>query len=392
MSGSVICRKLLSRGYQWQMVIVLGAWLLIILVPCHAVADGMVHGSYRNLLFHVRDSIGAALTSDLNRLRLEWDGGISRLSWHVSYDHELLYGGLVSSPDFSATARLPDPAWLDASHTISPGGRHDWRHRLYRASVHYDGEHVGLTIGRQRIAWGVARIWNPTDRFNPVDPTALEPSEKTGVDALVASWRYSAFGAVQFVAAPGQASHRVSRKAALRWRDTLGEADVSLIAGRIGMERVLGGDVAANLMDGMLRLEGMQSWPKHAQGFAQISAGYDYTLTNSAFPTGLYLLVEYFYNGAPGDAPGLAPADRLYSRARHAFGVSAGYDLTPLWRLESTLIWEASSGSRFLLPKLTWSASENVDVTVFALLFGGSRRSEFGRRENTWALQADAYF
>ncbi len=361
-------------------------------VAAPGVFSQRLSGSYRNLAFRLTDMAGKALNSDLNRLRFQLDGDFAPVSWHLTYDQELLYGDLVSSPDFAPLARLPEPAWLDAEHMISRGGRHDWRHRLYRAWLRYEGAHAGLVIGRQRIAWGTARIWNPTDRFNPVDPTALEPTEKTGVDALIATWRYSGFGALQLVAAPGRASHRMSRKTALRWRDTFGEADMSLILGRVGVERVIGGDVAANIMEGTFRLEAMRAWPRHAGGYAQAAIGYDYTLTNSVFPAGLYMLVEYFYNGAPGDAPALAPPDRLYARARHEAGFSTGYDISPLWRITGTLIWDASGGSRFFLPRLIWSASDNVDISAFALLFGGDQASEFGRRGNTFALQADVYF
>jgi len=349
-------------------------------------------GSYKNLLFHSTDTAGTSLTTDLNRLRLTWDGSASVLSWYAAYDHELLYGELVSSPDFTAVANLPEPTWLDAKSRISDGSRHDWPHRLYRGWLRLDAGNVQLTAGRQRIAWGTGRIWNPADRFNPVDPTALEPSEKTGVDSLFAEYRYSGFGAVQFVAAPGKASHNVSHKLAVRIRDTIGETDVSMTVGKIGVERVLGGDVAANVADGTFRVEAMQAWPKGGKAYAQASIGYDYTLSNDAFPEGLYLLVEYFYNGAPGAAPVLAPVDRLYSLARHAAAFSAGYDITPLWRLDGTVIWDASDNSRFFLPNLTWSASENLDISLFALLFGGKQVSEFGRRNNLYALQAEIYF
>jgi hypothetical protein len=30
-----------------------------------------------------------------------------------------------------------------------------------------------ISIGRQRIAWGSGRIWNPTDLFNPLNPTTF---------------------------------------------------------------------------------------------------------------------------------------------------------------------------------------------------------------------------
>ena len=349
-------------------------------------------GSYKNLLFHSKDTTGTSLTTDLNRLRLTWDGSLSLLSWYAAYDHELRYGDLISSPDYQAVANLPEPTWIDAMDRISDGGRHDWRHSLHRGWLRLDAGNVQLTVGRQRIAWGTGRIWNPTDRFNPVDPTALEPDEKTGVDSLFAEYRYSGFGAVQFVSAPGKASHDVSRKLAFRVRDTFGETDVSMTAGKIGVERVLGGDVAANIFDGTFRVEAMQAWPKGGKAYAQASVGYDYTLSNDVFPDGLYLLAEYFYNGAPGTAPNLEPVDRLYSLARHAVGLSAGYDITPLWRVDGTVIWDANDNSRFFLPSLNWSAAENLDIILFALLFDGKQASEFGRRNNLYALQLELFF
>ena len=349
-------------------------------------------GSYKNLLFHSRDTTGTSLITDLTRLRLTWDGSVSILSWYAAYDHELRYGDLISSPDYQAVANLPEPTWIDAMDRISDGARYDWRHSLHRGWLRLDVGKVQLTAGRQRIAWGTGRIWNPTDRFNPVDPTALEPSEKTGVDSLFAEYRYSGFGAIQLVAAPGKAEHDVSRKLAARIRDTIGEMDFSMTAGKIGVERVLGADAAANIFEGTFRVEAMQAWPQGGKAYAQASVGYDYTLSNDVFPEGLYLLVEYFYNGAPGTAPSLEPVDRLYSLARHAAGLSAGYDITPLWRLDGTVIWDISDQSRFFLPNLSWSAAENLDVSLFALLFDGKQASEFGRRENLYALQLELFF
>ncbi|MFQ5584089.1 MAG: hypothetical protein ACE5GL_06605, partial [Calditrichia bacterium] len=38
-------------------------------------------------------------------------------------------------------------------------------------------------VGRQRIAWGTGRIWNPTDMFNPINPANFSKIEKDGADA-----------------------------------------------------------------------------------------------------------------------------------------------------------------------------------------------------------------
>ena len=73
-------------------------------------------------------------------------------------------------------------------------------------------------------------------------------------------------------------------------------------------------------------------------------------------------------------------------------GFAAGYDLTPLWRLEGTVIADAVKGSAFVSPRLKWSVAEDVDLTALALWFTGATGSEFGDRGNVWALQLDAWF
>ncbi len=352
---------------------------------------GEISGSYRNLLFAATTRAGDFVQTDLNRLRLEWSWTAAALAAYAAYDQEIFAGGGVASAEFKAAARRPEATYADAEAAILRRPRILWRHRLYRAWVSYDIPSLLLKIGRQRIAWGTGRLWNPSDRFNPVDPTALEPDEKTGVDSLYAEVRFSGTGALQAVAAPGRASHRTSRKLALRVRDTLGEMDVSFLGGRIGVEKVFGGDFAANLWKGNLHAE-ILSAREHGAPYTQATAGYEYTLKNRIFPAGLYLLGEYFFNGAAARVDVRPSVDRLFSRERHQLGLAAGYDLSPLWRLDATLIADVVKGSVFISPRLGWSARENVQVTAFALLFGGHGGGEFSGRANVYALQLEAFF
>ena len=354
---------------------------------------GELGGSYRNLFEGTRDSRGDRILTDFNRLRLELEGARGPWSWLVSYDHELAAGGLIESPDFALIEAIPEPTYLDATDTVASGDYFEWRHRVHRAALTYDWGGGQLTAGRQRIAWGSGRLWNPTDRFNPVAPTAVEPEEKTGVDAAFGELRFGQFGALQGVAGPGNDDRNVQRKLALRWRDTVGELDYSLLLGRIGDESVAGLDLAGNLWRGGIRLEAMVGRPEQAGRYAQLAAGYDYTLTNQLFPAGLYLLAEYFYNGAAlGMAAPPATTDRLESRNAHFLGLSAGYDLTPLWRLDGLAIWDLVGRSAFLSPRLTWSAAADIDVSLFAQLFVGEGGSEFGAFEDAYFLRVELFF
>ena len=134
---------------------------------------GELAGSYRNLFAVTRDSRDKVILTDFNRLRLSLQGVAGAWSWRITYDHELAAGGFVESPDFAPVEAIPEPTALDATDAIAGGERFEWRQRLYRAVLAYDWGGGQLSVGRQRIAWGSGRLWNPTDRFNPVAPTAI---------------------------------------------------------------------------------------------------------------------------------------------------------------------------------------------------------------------------
>lgn len=364
------------------------AWGVVFLP---AWADALeVGGSLRDLVIAGDNGAGQAVATDLARLRLEVKAASGPWAAQIAYDQQLIYGGLVTSPEFAIAAATPEPTYIDTNALISSRGRHQWLHRLYRGWLGFDTGRLAVSMGRQRIAWGSGRLWNPTDRFNPIDPTAVEPDEKTGVDSVMGEYRYSGFGAVQLVAAPGRAGRHVSRKLAARWRDTFGETDLSMLVGRFGDQIALGVDATTNLWDGGLRGELMHARSRGA-AYTQLAAGYDYTLTNEVFPEGLYLLAEYFFNDAAGPIDATI-TDRLQTQSRHLFGFSAGYDLTPLWRLDGLLILDADQGGRFFAPQITWSARANVDVIAFAQLSAGNAGSDFAARANTYILQLDVYF
>ncbi|MDQ6982828.1 MAG: hypothetical protein Q9M08_07500 [Mariprofundus sp.] len=347
-------------------------------------------GQYTNLLFETRDSLKQDRTTDLNRLRLEADGDYGHVRFHLAYDHELLWGGLVADPVLAAVLRQPDPTWLDTSATISRRTHFNWRHDLYRGWVEYAAGQVRVKLGRQRIAWGSGRIWNPTDRFNPVQPTALEPNEKLGVDAGRIEWNYAGNGSLIAVAAPARPSSRTSRKLAFRWQDTFGEFDLALMAGRINNENMFGVDITGNMGDAGVQLEWMQARNPLEGGYGQLSAGIDYTWYPSWFPNGLYMALEYFYNGAAGSPR--FKQDRLNGRSNHLLGSMLGYDLTPLWRIDLLLIADLQQSGWFITPSITWSADENVDIRFFAQLPQGSGTTEFSVFEPLYAVRADWYF
>jgi len=369
-------------------------WLALFLSLLTNDADGVeLSGHYNNLLFQHKNSRHQNVVSDLNRLRLTLDGGENVWQWHLSYDHTLLYGGAVRDPVFRLRQSVPDPTFLDLSANIVTSADLDWQHNLYRGWLEYKKDAWNVVIGRQRIAWGSGRIWNPTDRFNPVQPTALEPDQKLGVDAAYVTYAYSDFGSVQWLVAPSQAKRSVKKKWALRWQDTIAQTDMALWLGEIGQERVLAVDVTGNVGDAAARVEWQQSWHGQHGDFGQLLVGIDGTWTTQMFSDGLYLAIEYFYNGLPNaNNKGLMQWDMLQSSSQQLLGMLAGYDLTPLWRTELTWLVDLEKTSMFIAPSVRWSVSDNTDAVIFTQLPMGGGQAEFSSLDNVFAIKLVYYF
>lgn len=366
----------------------------------------------------------------------------ARTSARLSYDHEFEAGVLDSL--LRAPGALPQTA-LGLERNIfalglrrSDAGRRSWRHRIYRGSFRYAGRRLEVKLGRQRIPWGVGRLWNPVDRFNAIGPLALESDQSPGVDALSLRWNFSGFHQLQAVHAPGP--RRAEARSALRYAGLLGDVDVALSAGRFSGALGLGAELAGNWGESAWRLEAAWTDPRRAvwpigvpaaappAPFFQIALGLDRQFD---LGSGLYVMAEHLYDGnalgfgvgragrllpffetsaappawaaASSPAPGAplfaAPASaarfagsRVVSLSQHATGLQIGYDLAAALRGELLLIYDWQGSSAVLSPALHFTGLNAASFSLGAQFFFGGAPSQFGGRPALAYALAEFFF
>jgi hypothetical protein len=372
----------------------------------------------------------------LTRLRLDatWH---FRLRWYASlvYDHELRFGvfdGLLLAEPPDTFLGLEDE--IHAAGFGREDGHRVWRHRVYRGFVHYEGEHLQATVGRQRIAWGVGRLWNPIDRFNAIGPLAIEADESPGVDAVEVRWLWTGFDYVEAVYAPGTSGG--DARAALRAHGVVRDVDVSLVAGVIEEALTLGFDATGNLGGSAWRLEavyadpGREVWelgaprPQELAPFWQIVAGVDGSLEVG---DGVQWLVEHLYDqnalgfghgragifaglfgataqppaglpaGARGPFPGPLDPDRfggsrVVSFARHTTGAQLGSDFGAALHGDLLVLYDWNGGSAAFVPTLRVTAWNDVELTLGVQLFAGPRRSQYGPQQAVAFALLEVFF
>ena len=93
--------------------------------------------------------------------------------------------------------------------------------RIYRGYISYSGEKHMLTLGLQRVPFGVGRIWNPIDIFNSIDITAIETEERKGTEALRYEYAINSLSNLDIALS--------KKKQAARVKGYLDVADVALV-------------------------------------------------------------------------------------------------------------------------------------------------------------------
>lgn len=216
-------------------------------------------GYYRNLLTASHSFFtGDAYEDDMNRLRLSFDGSWQRaLTIHIDYDNELHFGDLTSEPDFDFVRQRQNGSYFDLLHVLLNEKHVYWDTSLYRGYLTLRHSNAELTLGRQRIAWGTARFWSPTDVFNPISPLQIEADERQGVDAAQLSLRLPRNFRWALVYAPQDGIDRSTE--ATRISTTVHNFDISAIGGRFAQDWMAGGNFAGQWRGAGLR--GTASYP-----------------------------------------------------------------------------------------------------------------------------------
>jgi hypothetical protein len=274
-----------------------------------------------------------------------------------------------------------------------------------------------LSAGRQAVAWGSARIVNPTDVIVPLRFSALESEYRRGVDAIRVRIPFGAMHEVDLGYVFGE-DFRFARSTAFgRASFYLLETDISALAMLFREDLMLGIDLARALGDAGAWIEGTYVVPDilspgdpkdlWAEDYLRVSAGLDYN-----FSSGLYTYLEVHFN-SPGEtdaADYLQLADQaaysdggVYLLGRYYLGLGATYSLTPLLPVSGLVLVNLNDPSVVLSLSLEYNIKENVYMEggcTFGLgknpvLAGGvpvEYRSEFGFYPNVVYTAVKLYF
>lgn len=261
--------------------------------------------------------------------------------------------------------------------------------RLYFQQNLYFGK---IIIGRQRISWGTGRIWNPTDLFNPINPTNFGKIEKDGADAVSMVFNLGNFTDLSVVYNPQNKFK--SNNSAFRFRTNFSEFDVSVIGGYFDDRIILGSDFAGNFFDAGVRGEGIISINKndYISNFVKYILGIDYQFTSK-----LYGLIEYQFNGEGAIDKSSYNFQKLINGeilnlSKNYIFIQSTYLIHPLVSTSVSFNNNLNDGSGFIGVLASYSLSNESTITIGGQIFFGNDFAEYWYYPNSVYLKGEVYF
>ena len=314
------------------------------------------------------DSV-AGLNLIHNRLR-------TTLSWKESFTvraelrNRFFFGNQVQKTPGWAEALDEDDGLVDLSFVPVSGSNYFWHLNVDRLYASWSHQKWDISLGRQRINWGIHTVWNPNDLFNAYNYLDFDYEERPGSDALRVQYNLRPMSTLDLAWRVG--SNKYDHTAAIRYQFNLREYDVQVLSGIMKKDFVLGAGWAGNA--GNAGFKGEASWFLPMRDYTDSAAsfsltlGMDYTNARAWYFNGSYLLQTGGSNNASLMAVQLLQAGTAKQLLpfRHSLFGMASKNVHPLLNVGFSTIY-APGGANYLIlfPTLTWQYGTNSDLSFF---------------------------
>ncbi len=243
-----------------------------------------------------------------------------------------------------------------------------------RLMIDYTVGNLQITIGRQRINWGQAFVWNPNDLFNTYSYFDFDYEEKPGNDAVRIQYYIGESSKVE-LSTSLNSDDKITSVALYRF-NTNG-FDLQFLGGVYTEDYyVAGGGWSGSIAGGGFSGEMTYFHPMNEiddkESSITITLHYDYTFKNS-----LNLQFESLYNGFGADDlttglgdvlfMDLSPAN-LFPTKVALFG-SGAYELTPLTRIMLAGMYGPEGNFLYVGPTITYSLSNTMELAGIGQYF-----------------------
>lgn len=289
--------------------------------------------------------------------------------------NRLFTGDRVKSLDNYASWVSHDPGWMNLSWNLIEEHAYFLNTTIDRLSLDYTAGKTEIRIGRQRINWGQAMVWNPNDIFNAYSFFDVDYPEKPGSDVVRFQF-FPSFSSVVEVAASLNREKEVTM--AGLWRFNRGGYDMQFLGGYAGSQDLVAGtgwagNIGATSFRGEATLFVPAKKDSGQKTLLLATAGLDRVLKDNSM-----IMVQLMYCSHPPElqdfavmySSTLSPRNLAFSEFT-AFGQFT-WAATPLLNMTLSAMWFPDLKGYYAGPSLDFSLAENWDFSAIWQHFGGN--------------------
>ena len=275
--------------------------------------------------------------------------------------------------------------WLDKNGIVANS-------MMDRLVAEWQNDRWYISLGRQRVNWGMHNLWNPNDIFNAYNLLDFDYEERPGSDVFRARYYPGISSSIEFAYQPATNLSLSTGAFLMKWNRW--QFDFQFLAGHFRNDAVLGAAWAGNLGNAGFKGEftcfvpGLfeQSTEKASFGISIMS---DYSWKN-----GYYGIISLLYQS--NIQSGVLPINSISSSnlsAKNLFpftwslysGMSKQF--ADRWMVNAGFIYAPPQKALIFLPSTGFEINEAFDVDFTAQFFWGDQSSNFDNLSNAFYLR-----
>jgi len=239
-----------------------------------------------------------------------------------------------------------------------------------RLWIKYQKNKLEISLGRQRVNWGINTIWNSNDLFNAYNFIDFDYIERPGSDVLRIIYSGDNLSSFEFIYMPNKSGRNIY--AGMYKLNKIGY-DFQFLAANYFDDLVLGGGWAGNIKKAGFKGELSYFINNNFNNTLSLSTSLDYSFKN-----GYYLLASYLHNSQGSNSPGLlnfinitdnvlSPKNLMPSKNSYLLQISKS--ISPPINSSLTIMYGSGINFLFLSPNISYDINDKFDVGVIGQLF-----------------------
>jgi len=309
-----------------------------------------------------------------NRLNFKYKPD-DHFTFRLEFRNRIYYGDAVEDYPGFATLETAQNGIIGLSENWVNKNEMLFNSTIDRASAEYINGKWDITLGRQRVNWGISTVWTPNDIFNYFD---FDYEERPGSDAARVQYTINPSSSIDLAVSPGRTARQ--NIGAVMYHFNKWDYDFQVFSGVYQQNFTVGAGWAGNIKDAGFKGEVSyfaSNKPDSAAVAATLSVDY-------SFKNGIYVIVSGLYNSLGKDS--LVNITQLTSSTlsaknifpfRYTLFAEVSYAFSPIFKASLGGMYSLSGNSLIILPTLTYSIAENWALDLVGQSFYSQQNGSY---------------